>query len=364
MPDFVPGLQLSESFYLEAVKPILDTHFPTLTYGAALIGSGSEVLGYDTPMSSDHHWGPRVMLFLPEGTDPAPLDRAFSYNLPFTFRGYSTNFGAPNPADSNTRLLETADAYPIAHRVEMFTVRDYVLDYLGLNPRSEWSVLDWLTLPSQRLLTLTSGKVFHDGLGDLTALRERLAFYPDEVWRYLMAAQWDRIGEEEHLMGRAGSVGDEIGSALIAARLVRDLMRLCFLMERHYAPYPKWFGTAFARLTCGPKLMPILQSVLTAETWRERQLGLVESYRTVATMHNALDITPPIEAEPSPFHGRPFMVIQGSDIAATLLQTITDPTLRAIQRHIGSIDQLSDCTAVVEEPSIYRQSVHLYQREN
>ena len=64
MPEFIPGLQLSEAFYNEAVRPILDTHFPGLIYSAALIGSGSEVLGFDTPMSSDHHWGPRVLLFL------------------------------------------------------------------------------------------------------------------------------------------------------------------------------------------------------------------------------------------------------------------------------------------------------------
>jgi hypothetical protein len=35
--------------------------------------------------------------------------------------------------------------------------------------------------------------------------------------------RWNRIGQEEHLMGRADR-GDEIGSAIIAARLVRDLM--------------------------------------------------------------------------------------------------------------------------------------------
>ena len=70
----------------------------------------------------------------------------------------------------------------------------------------------------------------------------------------------DRLNQEEHLMGRAGMVGDEIGSAVIGARLVRDLMHLCFLMERKYAPYPKWFGTAFARLACEAELCPVLCS--------------------------------------------------------------------------------------------------------
>jgi len=60
MPDFIPGLELGRLYYLEAVKPVLDSFF--LQYSAALIGSGSEILGFDTEMSTDHHCGPRVML--------------------------------------------------------------------------------------------------------------------------------------------------------------------------------------------------------------------------------------------------------------------------------------------------------------
>jgi hypothetical protein len=37
-------------------------------------------------------------------------------------------------------------------------------------------------------------------------------------------------------MPRAGLAGDELGSAVIAARLVRDCMSLCFLMEWQCAP--------------------------------------------------------------------------------------------------------------------------------
>ena len=64
--DFIPGLELARRFYWEAVRPVLDADFPGLRHSAALIGTGSEVLGFDTPMSSDHHWGPHAMLFLAE----------------------------------------------------------------------------------------------------------------------------------------------------------------------------------------------------------------------------------------------------------------------------------------------------------
>ena len=61
---FIPGLRLSEVLFEEAVRPILAEVFPGLRYTAALIGPGSEVLGYDTPRSTDHNWGPRLLLFV------------------------------------------------------------------------------------------------------------------------------------------------------------------------------------------------------------------------------------------------------------------------------------------------------------
>ena len=63
-PEFVKGLVLNRAFFFEVIEPILDKEFPDLRYAAGLIGVGSEVLGYDSELSSDHHWGPRGMLFL------------------------------------------------------------------------------------------------------------------------------------------------------------------------------------------------------------------------------------------------------------------------------------------------------------
>src|SRR5688500_5892418 len=98
MSDFIPGLELARQFFFEEVQPLLKTHAPDLRYAAGLIGSGSEVLGYDTPMSTDHHWGPRVMLFL-SAEDKAQygdrINAVMRDSLPYSFRGYSTNFGDP-----------------------------------------------------------------------------------------------------------------------------------------------------------------------------------------------------------------------------------------------------------------------------
>ncbi len=66
MPKFISGLDLSRRFFRDVIHPLLAAAFPALRYAAALLGPGSEVLGFDTEMSIDHDWGPRLFLFLRE----------------------------------------------------------------------------------------------------------------------------------------------------------------------------------------------------------------------------------------------------------------------------------------------------------
>lgn len=359
MPPFIPGLTLCGDFYREAVRLILDDAFPGLPHSAGLIGSGSEVLGFDDEMSTDHHWGPRVQLFVSLEDHPRVAEAirdVLAQGLPYTFRGYSTNFSEPDPNDNGVQHLDIVESGPVNHRVTVATIRGFVQSYLGFDIEQPLAAADWLTFPQQKLRTLTGGAVYHDGLGaeeGLEAVRARFAWYPHDVWLYLLAAGWARIGQEEHLMGRAGYVGDELGSALMGSRLVRDVMRLAFLMERQYVPYPKWFGTAFARLDCAAELTPHLLAAQTAATWQERMGHLVPAYETLARMHNRLGLTGPLPEVVRDFFGRPFQVIALHGFADALLSQITDSEVRRIasRQPIGSVDLFSDNTDLLEGTS-------------
>src|SRR4051794_24579012 len=271
-------------------------------------------------MSTDHDWTPRVFLFLREGDEARyrdDVEDALRRGLPPSFR-----------------------SRPVHH--EVHTVRDYFLEQLAVDVDGAIEAGDWLTFPEHRLAMFTAGEAFHDEVG-LQAARDRLAYHPRDVWLYLLMAGWWRVHPEANLVGRTGTVGDEIGSALIGSRLVSDLMRLCFLMERQYAPYSKWFGTAFSRLACGPELTPTLGSALHSESWQERERALMAAYEEVIAMHNALQITPPVSTRIERLWDRPFKVVW-ADIPDLLRAEIGDPAVLSIVERwpVGPVDQLRD----------------------
>jgi len=211
--------------------------------------------------------------------------------------------------------------------------------------------------PGQRLAEVTGGAVFADGLGELAGIRQQLRWYPDQLWWFLLACQWERIAEEEAFPGRCAEVGDDLGCRVVATRIVRDLMRLALLMERRYAPYGKWLGTAFAALRAADHLGPALRGAVEVSTWFEREAWLGEAYRQLAAGHNALGLTDPLDESIRTYFDRPFRVIGAGRFAAALRARITDAEIVSLPAG-GAIDQLVDSTAVLTDPRRCREVVH------
>jgi hypothetical protein len=362
MSQFISGLTLCEAYYHEVVRPILDKFYPGLAYSAGLAGFGLDVLGFDTPTSVDHLWGPRLYLFLsPEDQQrlSQEIHETLRQTLPVSFRGFTTHFGAPDAEDGGVRVAKTIEHGPVDHLITFTTITDFWSYYLGpdVNPFAEPAAVDWLTFPQQELLSVTAGKIFHDDLG-LEAIRKRFAYYPKEVWLYLLAAQWSLIAQEEAFIGRTDQTGDKLGSHLVTARMVERIMHLCFLMEKRYAPYSKWLGNAFKQLTCSSRMTPLLEGALSAATYAEREPFLVQAYLLAAEMHNALGITPPLEArtrtysdwhvlrsgvkelaQEDPRNTSPHQVIFAERFARAITSAIHDPQVLAVTPGLGSVDQ-------------------------
>ncbi|GAA3879464.1 DUF4037 domain-containing protein [Streptomyces sedi] len=360
---FLPGLELSAILYREAVAPLLAETRPGLPHAAARVGAGSEVLGFDTARSADHEWGPRLELFLaPADAGLAPeLVELFAQRLPKHIRGWPTHF---ERADSDPVGLMTPTEGPVDHRVTVTTVDDWLRRRLGPGGVSDPPTpVEWLAMPQQRLAEATGGEVFHDGLGTLTAARRRLAWYPEEIWRYQLACQWQRISQEEAFVGRCAEVGDELGSATVAGRLVRDLMRLCLLLARRYAPYGKWLGSAFARLPVAAELTPDLRAAQRAAAYPEREAALGRAWERVARLQNATGLAPHVDPTPRDYHDRPFRVLHAERLAGALAGTLTDPAVRAWPL-TGAVDQWADNTDLIDHPEALLAAARALTGEN
>lgn len=339
-PHFIPGLRLSELFYADVVRPLLDEEFPALTHAAALIGHGSEVLGFDTARSMDHDWGPRLQVFIEDPDLCREATAMINRRLPESYRGLPIAF----PPEDRHRVVVTS-----AHR--------WLQDMLGFDPHGGVDLDDWLATPSSRFAEITQGRVFHDDVGVLTAARERLAWYPDDVWLYLLSCQWLRISQEEAFPGRCAEVGDDLGSAVVTASLTRDLMRLCLLMSRRFPPYDKWFGTAFAALPDGPSIGAHLRGAMAATVWADREQHLSRAYEAVARVHNATGLTAYLDPAMRPFHDRPYVVPEAGRFADALFECITDDRVRRLPR-LGAVHQFMDSTdALMNHPAVPRAAV-------
>jgi hypothetical protein len=395
----MPGLELSRLLYTEVVRPLLAAGYPGLRYSAALIGPGSEVLGFDSERSTDHDWGPRLQIFLADDGLAGEVTGLLARQLPETFRGWPVAFD------------DTSGRHGVRHWVQVAGLGTWLTGALGFDPRDGVTLLDWLATPTQRLAEITAGAVFHDGLagesagkpvqpagpeqsggaawpagpglsaglegaagserpaglgqsagskraagleravvpgrgagpgwpGGLVAAREALAWYPPDVWRYVLACQWARLAEEEAFAGRAAEAGDELGPAIIVARQARHLIRLWLLMARRYPPYSKWLGCA---LTAAGQasIAPLLRGALTAAGWPDRERMLTGAYQAAARQHNKLGLTPPLDTGVGPYYTRPFLVLGAERFSDALLAQITDPAVAALPP-CGTVDQFVD----------------------
>lgn len=336
------GLELAQAYHREVVGPLLARLCPGMPYAAGRLGSGSEVLGLDDAVSRDHDWGLRLTLLVPEESR-AEVGELLGRELPETFLGLPTSFAFSGEDEGR-------------HRVEVDSPAGFARARLGVDPRDGMTSLDWLSLTGQAALEVVAGPVFVDTSGEITAIREALGWYPDDVWHHVVAADWARLAEEMPLMSRAGDRGDDLGSRVIAARLVDVTMHLGFLLERRWAPYPKWCGLLFGDLPHAAAVGEPLRAVLGAGTWQERQQHLAVALDALLELQRGAGLPGPSRSATAPFWDRPYLHPDPAIVPA-LLDRVADPALRALRPGLGSAEQRTHNVALLVDPAARRRLV-------
>jgi len=335
------GAALAQLYWRHVVAPLVAARFPGMPCAAGRLGTGSDVLGLDDATSRDHDWGLRLTLLVPVAA-VHPVDAVLEKELPERFGGLPTRFA------------RSGEVRP-RHQVDVGTVAGFLDARLGFDPCTAPEVRDWLSLSGQCVLEVVAGPLFADGPGEISAARRALEWYPDDVWRYVLACDWIRLAQELPLLGRATDVGDELGARVVAARLARVVMHLAFLLERRWPPYAKWYGSAFGRLGCAADVGRALTATLDARDRHGRQEGIATALEALLAIQNAHGLSD-VDRATVPFWDRPYLQPH-PHVVRDLLDAVSDPAVRALPRGRGSVDQRTDNVDVLVDPRARRAAI-------
>ncbi|MCR5136068.1 MAG: DUF4037 domain-containing protein [Oscillospiraceae bacterium] len=262
------GLDLAQDFFESYGRPMLESDFSELLpyLAAGLFGMGSECFGFDDEVSRDHDFEPAFCLFLP-GEDVVDrrkeflLERAYA-KLPRVFCGFRREAVLP-VGGARHGILRTADFFRKTAGSE----------------DGNLSAIQWLTVPEQSLAEATNGAVFYDGYGEVSRIRQNLAYFPRDI-------RLKRLAGNLLLMGQAGQYnysrcllhGELEAAQLAVFEFVKHTLSVAFLLNCVYQPYYKWSFRALRRLPILSELADALGALMTGGNVRT---GAEEKRQTI-----------------------------------------------------------------------------------
>ena len=207
------GLELGRELAHQVAQDI-ELNLPDLApyMCLALVGTGSECLGFDDAISEDHDFTKRCQLFLPADIYETNKERLQSY-----FKNYA--YG-------------TVQIECISKFYQRYTL------YLE-GPQCE---KEFRRVPQDLLCTATNGEVFLDNFGSFTHIRQRLlAYYPEDIRLRKIAYELNQLAQSgQYNLPRMLQRGDTIAASLALHQFVHHYMLLVHLFNKSYAPFYKW----------------------------------------------------------------------------------------------------------------------------
>lgn len=261
----------SHAFWDEVVHPFLADRFPAETsqMAAGFFGYGSEVLRLDDEYSTDHHFGLRVNILLPEAlmqSRGAAIEDGLAASLPPEWRG-----------------RELREGYTRTKGVALASLEQHLRSTIGLE-RAPETLTEWLKIPEEDITHVVAGEVWHEPQGRFTAIRQSLGDYYPEPVRLRRLAHWSRYfsGMGVYALKRALLRDNLLYASTTFARSLRWGVQMAFMLDRTYYPYDKWLTAMFHRLPrMGPRLAAIVDEAPRLSTGWERKLELLHQMSDV-----------------------------------------------------------------------------------
>lgn len=255
-------LEICEKYYNEYGKDMLNSFPDLLPYiCVGVCGSGSENFGYDDDFSLDHDVQPGFTIFIPDESivssrQAFSLERAYA-KLPKEFMGLKR------------QLLSPAGG----SRLGVIRLEDFMFSKTGTK-NGNLSEADFLRIPEFYLAEVTNGKIFYDGYGEFTKIRQKLAYMPEN-------ARLKKIAGNLILCCQAGVYNferilkrkDYAGAQLALFEYCKSVINLIFLLNKKYLPFYKWQFKALRNLE-NLSLADSLEFLISSDNEKNSELKL------------------------------------------------------------------------------------------
>ena len=267
------GLELARKFYEEHGQEMIATRFADVAdrICIGLVGEGSECLGYDDEISTDHDFEPAFCLFIAKEDEKKfgfELERAYS-KLPKQFMGYER------------QKLSAAGG----KRHGVIVIDDFYKKFLGAANAPD-TIKRWLYTPSQSLLNASNGEVFRDDLGLFSAIRNEIKKgYPRDI-------RLKKIAAHTIFMAQAGLYnyprlikrGEAGASQLAVFEFVKNAISVIYLLNNRYEPFYKWAYRGMRELEILGNLCSPLAALTELGNSPEESAAKVETIEEIAQL--------------------------------------------------------------------------------
>lgn len=269
----ISTLEICRKFYEEYGADMIRRTAPEYESRIAvgLAGEGSECFGFDDEISRDHDFGVGFCMWMDRETYQAigqKLDLAYHSLL----KEKGTDFNRSYFGDTVSDYQPRSDG-----RRGVLEIASWLGNVLHMQPDLDRIIGKrfWTCAEERFLATAVNGQVWRDDQGMFTRIRKEIeSYYPDPVY-YL------KLAEQLHLFSHAGQSnyprvmarGDLVTAALCVRQTMEAAMKICYLLNRTYAPYYKWTYKGMEKLDKGKEICLILEklAVLPVQTdaWKD-----------------------------------------------------------------------------------------------
>lgn len=260
-------LNKAKEYYLTYGKPMIEEKFAEYIDEIAIgvVGSGSEMYGFEDEFSEDHDYSLGFMMFLTNDTYEKIGFKLLREYLSLPHKEISTK-------NSNTSRY-------MSNKFGVFEISEFYMSKIGTY--GDLSLNDFLNIPTFYFAEATSGEVFVDNLGEFTKYRNYLQNIPRDVF-------FQKLGRYLVLSGQAGQYNynrqikreNGLSSKLCLNEYINQTLSLLYVINNRFELFYKWKVDGLNGIEILPNVLKKVKNLLNYDYSREKVTQVIEDNST------------------------------------------------------------------------------------